>query len=117
MDLPRSAPVADLVHQGPHRRRTDDAVLDQKDALARQDLGQGRVLEPGLAGAVGVPLDERPADVAVAHQPLDRRDLEANAMASAAAFAVSGTGTTIVSASSGTCSSRASSWPSAARLR
>ena len=76
MDLARSAAVADLVHQGPHGRRADDAVLDQQHALAGQDFGQRRVLEPGLGGTVGRALDERPADVAVAHQPLDRGNAE-----------------------------------------
>ena len=117
MDLAGAASVADLVDERSHRRRPDDAVLDQEDPFAGQDFGQRRVFEPGLGGAVGGALDERPADVAVAHQPLDRGDLSAKAMASAAALAVSGTGTTIVSASSGTSSSRASSLPRAARLR
>ncbi len=72
MDLAGAAAVADLVDQGAHRRRADDAVFDQQDALAGEDLGQRRVLEPGLGRAVGRSLDERPADVAVAHQALDR---------------------------------------------
>ena len=38
--------------------------------------GSGRVLEPGLGRAVGVPLDEGPADVAVPHQTLDRGELQ-----------------------------------------
>ena len=47
-----------------------------KTRLPAEDLGQGRVLEPGLGGAVGRSLDERPAHVAVAHQALDRGNLQ-----------------------------------------
>ena len=61
---------------------------------------QRRVLGFGLASAVGAAFDERPAAVAVAHQPFDARGSpSAKAIASAAALLVSGTGTTIVSSS------------------
>src|SRR5437763_662870 len=66
VDLLGAAPVADLVDERPHRGRADDAVLDQEHALALEHLGQRRVLEPGLRGAVGRPFDEGPPDVAVA---------------------------------------------------
>ncbi len=47
-----------------------------KHPLALEDFGKRSVLEPGLGGPVGRPLDERPAHVAVAHQALDRRNLQ-----------------------------------------
>ena len=40
--------------------------------LPSRTSGSGVYFEPGLGGAVGRALDERPADVAVAHQPFDR---------------------------------------------
>src|SRR5262249_55720786 len=58
MDLARAAPIADLVDQRAHRRRSHDAVLNEEDPLAGEDLGQRRVFEPGLGGAVSRPLDE-----------------------------------------------------------
>ena len=48
----------------------------RRTRLPARTSGKRRVLEPGLGGAVGGALDERPADVAVAHQALDRGDAQ-----------------------------------------
>ena len=59
-----------MVQQRLQRRAADDGILHQQHALAFQHLAQRRVLQLHAVGAV-VPLDERPADVAIAHQPFD----------------------------------------------
>ena len=69
--------IANFMDQGAHGRRADDAVFHKEDALSREHLGQRRVLEPGLGGTVGRALDERPADVTIAHQPFHRRQAQA----------------------------------------
>ena len=57
--------------KAPHGGRADDAVFDQENAFSGEHLRQRSVLELGLGGAVGRTFDERPADVAVSHQPFD----------------------------------------------
>ncbi len=77
MDFASQPLLADAFQQHAHRGRADDGVFDQQNPLVFEDFAQGGVLGLRALLALGAPLNEGAAAVAVADQAFQARHAEA----------------------------------------